>query len=201
MGSSTNPFRETITPISIYIENAQSVKFKISSLFSLGLFKQSFAMLTRSILGRDTYREVQRDHFISPLIRQYTKIYGEYQWSKLYPDLLERIKTRSPNSRFIVATSPVAKPLYGLMLEKNLLPYYKLWLRTLVSHFDYIVHCMDLNEVTENPRLFRDENHLWTSVTKEILPRIFFNPKSEFSNKDFGKKISQENIEHYLESL
>ena len=200
MGSSAHPFRETITPIDEYIKKANSFKFKLSSLFSLGLLKQSLAMISRSVLGRNTYREVARNKFISPLFRQYKKIYSDYEWNRSYEELLTRIKSRSPSSNFIVVTSPVSKLLYEMMLSHHLRPHYERWLRTLTKHFDFIIHCMDLNKVTENPRLFRDENHLWTSVTKDILPKTFFMQKNEFSPDDFGKKLTRENINEYLSS-
>jgi hypothetical protein len=126
--------------------------------------------------------------------------YGKYKYSAQYKSILANVKKNNPDSEFIVFTTPISEPLFQALVESGTYPHFEKWLREVVGVYGGIYNFMDINTVTKDTSNYFDGHHFYPEVGTLIAHRISKEEDPKLP-KDFGKYITAENIDPYLENL
>ena len=130
----------------------------------------------------------------------YQNIYAQFHYNPDYKTILQEVKNAFPHTRFIVFTTPVAKPHLELLYAAGLADSYKQWLTDIVDVFGEVHHFMDENEVTRNyTAYFADSHHLYPGAADLIAQRI--QGRLDGVPADFGKTLTQQTLPAYLANL
>lgn len=124
--------------------------------------------------------------------------YGEYQYNPNYKNIMQNVIDKNPDTKFIVYTTPVSEPLFQALIDSGAYPHYETWLRELVGVFGEVYNFMDINTVTKDTSNYFDGHHFYPEVGTLIAHRLSMNNPADVP-EDFGKKISSNNIEEYLQ--
>ncbi|MBH0164088.1 hypothetical protein IHV12_04130 [Fictibacillus sp. 7GRE50] len=125
-------------------------------------------------------------------------IYGDsYTYRSNYKSLLSKLKKENPNSKFVVFTTPVSKPLYDVMITSNRFPDYERWLRDLVDVFGGVHHFMYPNSVTENQANYFDAHHFYPKTGTLIIDKVTGKTDKD-KPSDFGVYLTKRNINIFI---
>lgn len=131
----------------------------------------------------------------------YRGIYHSFHYNPDYKTILANIKEQFPQTRFLIFTTPVAQPHLHMLAEENKRAEYEQWLKDIVEVFGSVWHFMDDNTVARRyTQYFSDSHHLYLRETNLIVWRMLQQP-NEALPADFGKKLTAQNIEEYLNKL
>jgi hypothetical protein len=124
-----------------------------------------------------------------------------YKRNKNFFKILAEIKLKNPDAKFLVFTNPTSGPFLELLVKKNLLNEYKLWLRDIVKAFGHCWHFMYPNSVINNyGKYFFDTYHYYSDVADMIIDVIYYK-KRDNTHADFGIEITNENLDIKIEQL
>jgi hypothetical protein len=126
--------------------------------------------------------------------------YGKYKYNAQYKNILATVKNNNPDSKIIVFTTPISEPLFQALVESGTYPHYEKWLREVTEVFDGVYNFMDINTVTKDTSNYFDGHHFYPKVGTLIAHRIS-NTNDPNLPDDFGKYITNENIDEYLNDL
>jgi hypothetical protein len=134
-------------------------------------------------------------------IEKFTEtFYGEYQYNPNYKQIMQNLIDKNPNTKFIIYTTPISEPLFQALIDSGAYPHYEKWLRELVEVFGDVYNFMDINTVTKDTTNYFDGHHFYPEVGTLIAHRMSMQDPPDVP-EDFGKKITAENIDEYLENL
>ena len=197
-----------------YLTRAQEPFYRYRSLFSLDTANNAFKGLMKAVRdpGVEYYNRhnvkfatqvssEQRDKYIQWNIEDHQHDFGEsYQYKNDWTDLLNNLKAKNPNTRFIILTTPVSKRWFDEFVKPKHINEYKRWLRETVQVFGKVYHFMDMNSVTKDINNFFDAHHVYKNIT-QIMARKVSGWKGSLNQNvadDFGVVLTAENIEAYL---
>ena len=199
-----------------YINNSRSFLYRYRMLFSIDSLKKSIDNIDANIskiapiyYTRDNVKKRQRaseDERIKNYIRNLKKHINyfmgkNYQPNPEYIEILKRLKRDNPNTKFIIFTSPIsANLLVGILKKADKIDEFKKWLRDLVDIFGEIYHFMNINSVTTDLQNYPDDDHFYPYIGTLIANRISNNININIP-KDFGIKLTKENIDSYLKEF
>jgi hypothetical protein len=202
--------------INTYADSIEKPFYRWTNLLSYDITKYSYRNLKASLKDKPIFvRSYDRDNVATTfrlpkreadaelrkkVIKFKETFYGNYKYNPGYKDILLNVKKNNPNSNFIAFTTPISEPLFKALVEEDCLRYYELWLRELIAVYDGVYNFMDINTITKDTSNFFDGHHFYPEVGTLIAHRISKADDPQVP-ADFGKYITEENIEEYLASL
>lgn len=206
---------ESRAPLSIYpyasTLDERSIRWK--NLISYDLTRYSYYNFIASIKNKPkfvrtydrknvatTFRlsEEEAAEELQKKIEKFTEtFYGDYQYNPNYKNIMQNLIDKNPDTRFIVYTTPISEPLFQALIDSGAYPHYEKWLREMVEVFGEVYNFMDINTVTKDTSNYFDGHHFYPEVGTLIAHRLSIENPPDVP-EDFGKKISQNNIDEYL---
>ncbi len=197
-----------------YLQRSQKPLYRYASLISFDALKFSLKSIehtytpTTSDYDRKNvrralhiYGDKKEDHIKRSIGEFKNVLTEEYSYNPEFVNHLKELKKKYPNKRFIIFTTPVSKLWFDTFIVKqNRFDLYGKWLRELVYTFGKVYHFMDMNSITTDMRNFFDAHHLYPEKASLIAKRITA-PESKEVPKDFGKILTDRNIDDYLKDL
>lgn len=202
-------------PIS-YIEDLHKPCFALANLFSLKAFHLSTRVLRANLHATkefyyerkpmrvvEYFRPGEKDQqaAFTESMRIYRELYRNFQYNPDYKHILQEIKQAFPQTRFLIFTTPVARPHLQMIDDEGCRAAYEQWLRDITDVFGEVWQFMDNNTVSRDyTKYFTDSHHLYPDETRLIAQRIQGKEEANFP-QDFGIKLTPDNIEAYLKNL
>jgi len=198
-----------------YLQETKKPFYRYKSLLSIDALKHSMESIKRlkhptiSDYDRNNVRhcsitvtDSQKIHHIKANIAEYkTPLLLEYRYRTDWKSLLQRLKEKNPNTRFILFTTPVSKPFFETFIIKGQhIDDYARWLKETVEVFGELHHFMDLNSVTENLDNFFDAHHVYAYADQWLAHRVSGAGNTDIP-QDFGKPLTPDNIDAYLQTF
>jgi len=195
-----------------YFRQAEEPFYRYKNLLSLDTFKYALESIKRiydptisdydrknvrhcSIVVSDNMKQKR----IQSNIMEYKKhLTDKYIYRKEWKAILKRLKSRYPQTRFILFTTPVSEPFFKtLILEANHIRDYERWLRESIEVFGEIYHFMDMNTITADLDNFFDAHHVYAKIDRLLAWRISGQNEKNIPD-DFGILLNRTNIDSYL---
>lgn len=213
-------FYGTMNPIDLnfkepayYLTQTQSSFYRYKMLFNLDILQQSLKTIKLNILNKSKIfydRNVIKYQLTvnnSEFIKRYTTNIirhtstftdSKYVYNNNYIDILKKIKSQNPNSKFIVFTSPISADLFAsIMLYTNRLNEYHQWLNNLIDIFGEVYCFMGINSITINLNNYPDDDHFYPYIGGYIANKLSLYPNEQIPN-DFGILLNKSNITYYI---
>jgi len=153
--------------------------------------------------GHKTLRRVspeeKRTLVAANLTNYEQNIFADYQYRDV-KGILTRLRDANPETRFLVFTTPTACPLWDLMAEQGLLPYYEQWLEDCVTVFGQVYNFDYPNSVTNDVGNFYDASHVYPEVETWIAHKITGYPDKKIP-EDFGFRLDRDNLASHLKMI
>lgn len=200
----------------VYTQEVKKPFYTIANLLNLKAFHLSTRIIRANLHGtKSVYWErksnstveyfrpnsQQQEKSFNKTMNDYKGMYSTFTYNPDYKQVLQEIKNTFPNAEFMIFTTPVSKPHLDMLFEYGLKDSYKQWLTDIVDVFGSVMHFMDENEVTVNyKRYFDDSHHLYPRSTDLIIKRLL-NENDENLPKDFGKMLTKDNLQDYLDKI
>ncbi|MFC0187306.1 hypothetical protein ACFFJY_03355 [Fictibacillus aquaticus] len=128
------------------------------------------------------------------------KITGAYPYNEEYVNMLKKLKKQNPNTKFVVFTEPIVWDRFELMFSDPVYwGAYERWYKDMTSVFDEIRSFQGKNSVNTNHKNFIDLYHYQPEVGTWMAHRL--DNKTKDVPEDFGTKVSEENVDVYLNSI
>ncbi|MEN6326230.1 MAG: hypothetical protein ABFD18_08500, partial [Syntrophomonas sp.] len=184
---------------SFYINRSNELAYRYKTLLSTDVLKyavqnlkssrqgvpQNFAYDRRNIKTLKLVPSSEKAAKVNATLEKYRKdLYSNYEYTDVR-GILTRLKKSNPHTQFIVFTTPVSQPLFDLMQEQGLYPYYERWLADSVEVFGELYNFMGYNSVTTNLDNYYDASHIYPQVGTILAHRITRYPDPRIP-KDFG---------------
>lgn len=184
---------------SFYIGQANEWGYRYKTLLSRDLLRyswqnyqaarlgqpQNFAYNRRNVKTLNIVPSGEKQSKIDATVDKYRRdIYANYHYADV-KGTLSRLRESNPKSRFIVFTTPISQPLYELMLEEGLYPYYQRWLSDCVEVFGEVYNFMGPNSITTDLDNYYDASHIYPHIGTLIAHRVMNSPDSRIP-EDFG---------------
>lgn len=201
----------TFNPPSYYIARTNDFAYRYKTLFSTDVLKYSLQNYQNSRQGaavnyaynRDNIKTllevkpaVRNQQIASSLERYRTRIYANYKYRNV-KSILESLKKSNPGTRFVVYTTPISAPLFELIEQQHLLPYYKQWLRDSVAVFGSVYCFTYPNSITSNLNNYYDAGHFYPRIGTLVAHKITGFPDKNIPS-DFGVLLTRDNIDSFL---
>lgn len=123
-----------------------------------------------------------------------------YIYNENYKTILEKIKDKNKNTKFIIFTSPISSNLLASIIQKSKrLKEYKRWLKELVNVFGEVNHFMTINEITTDLNNYPDDDHYYPYIGKILANKI--TNKDLKTPENFGIILNKNNIDNYLKTF
>ena len=202
-----------------YIEKATSWGFRYKSLLSIKLLHHSITSVKRELqvnpddayIREDDKRPVRHMALpVPPTVRQRAinenlATYKAHAYGKDYVYLDNRpvymeLTNSFPTTRFLVFTTPVSAHLLNLLVAQGLFDHYAQWLSHAVEIFGELWNFMYFNSVTTNDDYYKDAHHYSPQVC-DMITRKLYDLKDENDEKNFGIKVTRENLEEHVDFL
>ncbi len=205
-----NEFR----PPSYYIDKSNEFAYRYKTLLSRDVLQyslknfeasqrgipQTFAYDRRNVKTLNKTNESEKEARINTNLDRYKNlIYANYEYRDV-KQILSSMKAENPNTKFIVFTTPVAQPLWDLMVDQGLLPYYEQWLRDSVEVFGQVYNFNYPNSITNDLSNYYDASHVYPEIETIIAHKITAYPDDRIP-ADFGVLLTRENITPTLEGM
>jgi hypothetical protein len=208
-------FKPDFKEPSFYFSNASDPFYRFKMLFNLDIVERSKYNLklangeveTKAVYNRNLQKKptnlamLQAKKNLQKDLETYRKdLYGNtYKYRSDYRKLLSELKKENPDTKFIVFTTPVSKPLYDLMLESDRYSDYERWLRDIVDVYGGVYHFMYPNSITEDQENYFDAHHFNPMTGTLIVNRIIGNSNSKVPS-DFGVYLTKDNVGTFIDN-
>lgn len=184
---------------SVYINKSNEFAYRYKTLLSTDVLKyawqnfqtsrvgipQNFAYDRRNVKTLNIVPEKEKASKINATLEKYRRdLYSNYEYTDV-KGILTRLKKSNPHTRFIVFTTPVSQPLFNLMKEEGLLPYYRRWLSDCADAFGEVYNFMGPNSITTNLDNYYDASHIYPRVGTLLAHKITGYPDPNIP-ADFG---------------
>ncbi len=204
---------DNINEPSFYFNKTRDIFHKIKTIISYDCLVWSIKNLFLNIAGiappeayllrknKDklvqNWKEGMTEHKLNWQLNLYGNLtYGNYEYDNTIKDQLKKIVRSNPNTKIIVFTTPVSKPLLELLKKRNLMEYYFNWLADITSVFGNVYHFMDTNEFTVSyNKHFLDAHHINPKYSDAIANVILNKPHK---NKKIGRIINTKSLNSYI---
>ena len=122
-----------------------------------------------------------------------------YSWrdSEQLPQLWRDLREAYPHARFLVFTTPIAEPMFALLVKEGRLEDYGRWLADLTAAFGEVWDFMGLNGVTTDLSRYRDAQHFDPGVGRLIADRLLGRPLPP-ERADFGRLVTPATLAAHL---
>jgi hypothetical protein len=199
-----------------YTQRAGDIRYMVSSLLSLDLLRSSLhtVALSAGLIGTleklDYYDRSNIRHFRQFIDLEYRAqavllnleifqaIYGNYTYDTHLVRLWTQLRAAYPHTRFIVFTTPIAEPMFALLVREGRLDDYSRWLADLTAVFGEVWDFMGLNSVTTDLSRYRDAQHFDPGIGGLIVGRILHRPVVDPPYADFGRRVTPESLPAHM---
>lgn len=197
------------------VNTTQSIGYRWKILFGFDTLNNSFKNIRDYFKNRGDSDRYNRDLVKTMKIRENldalkqqiltdVKIYAKSEYSSLpnkdYLKLIQTIKQKYSDKKFIIYTTPISEPLFQEMIALGHYENYRQWLHSLVNVFGEINHFMYRNEISKNyTQYFGDSNHAYPDTNRILAQTIMSNYTKKY--KDFGVLLDPTNINEELNKL
>jgi hypothetical protein len=125
--------------------------------------------------------------------------YGDYVYNSDYRPLLQSLKERYGQIRFVVFTTPETMQLFQVLVDEKRLGDYERWLGDIVDVFGSVYNTMLPTSLTMNRDNFFDGNHLYPEKATPVVRLITgtYGP----GNNEAGYLITRENIKGQMDII
>ncbi|TMV47510.1 hypothetical protein FE783_21145 [Paenibacillus mesophilus] len=204
---------ETEAP-SAYISQSEDLFYRFKTLFSFNTLSYSVKNFVSTFYKMDQWPYYDRnliknqgmvsDSFKTMYITRQKEIFGT-NWGMedvrylTNGKLFDKWKANNPNTEFIVFTTPMSYPLLQLLVEKNRLKDYELWLKDITEHFGSFYNFMYPNTVTMNLQDYYDGLHTTPETLRYIAQKIT-NGNSKGPD-DFGEFVNKDLIDQHINKI
>lgn len=207
--STRNDWEDRIGP---YIDDVSDASFLLKKIYSIDTLRNAITIYKRNSRGRypspgdelydrtldkKFYRGDNHHPYYKPMLRKYCRIvYGpSYTWNKSLPVFYQQLKTRFPETKFIIYTHPINAVLYEAMIHRGRLQDYKRWLTLLTNTFGEVYEVMGRNAFSENPDNYYDYHHFASEAGGWLINNVL-----EAEVPAVGGVLTQANLDSYLQS-
>jgi hypothetical protein len=199
-----------------YLERAGDPRYLAGSLLSLELLRRSLRVAARSaglvapVEQLDYYDRRNVRHMAEAIGDGYRArevladlelfrdhLYAGYRYNEDLPGLWRGLRAAYPNTRFLVFATPVAEPMFALLVKEGRLDAYGRWLADLTATFGEVWDFMGVNSVTSDLRQYRDAQHFHPRVGRLIADRLLGRP-SPPGHADFGRRVTPATLAGHL---
>lgn len=172
--------------------------------YSYRMIKES---IQESYFGLNRTRYYERDYLIRYSEREYPKSrshstyrldYKNYNDETL--DRFKEFKKIAGSAQVIAFIPPVHMDYFQNIQKQNLLPQYRRFMKELVEVFGVVYDFSGPNLVTTDKQYFFDPGHFNTKISR-CVARIISDESDPSCPADFGVKVTNENMEIYLDKL
>jgi len=203
-----------ISPPSCYIGKSNEFAYRYKTLLSLDVLDyswknydasrrgipQTFDYDRRNVKTLNRVSEAQTKAQTDTSLANYkNNIYANYEYRDV-KGILSKLKSQNPNTKFIVFTTPVSRPLWDLMVGQGLMPYYERWLQDSVEVFGEVDNFNYPNSITSDLKNYYDASHVYPEVETLIAHKIINYPDPRIP-EDFGILLNKDNISSNLERI
>jgi hypothetical protein len=129
-----------------------------------------------------------------------TKLYVNYRYNEDLPELWRALREAYPHARFLVFTTPVAEPMFALLVKEGRLDAYERWLADMTAAFGEVWDFMGLNSVTTDLSQYRDAQHFHPRVGQLIADRLMGRPLP-LGRADFGQRVTRDTLAGHMELI
>ena len=189
---------------SLNAKDDNKISFFIKNYFTIDTLKYSLINIKRSILNTTGHRSYSRNNIVfsnfidENIVRirannRAVNYYENFNASKDYKKILDKIVNQNKESRFIVFIPPLSKPfLKEIFSNKTLTKFYFEWLTILVSTFENVYSFSIKSELTNNYTKYSlDGDHFYPNISNEVAKNLTMKE----SEKKYFIKININNIE------
>ena len=197
-----------------YLSESKSFFYRYKHLFSNNLLRYSL----RDVMNN--YRK-PIEYYDRNNVRYHLKVTGKelskhveitfngnmnkfrniYKYNSNYRKILENLKDKYKDSKFIIFTTPAtSKLLYATLTDAKKFNEYSRWLHDLVNVFGKVYHFYDFNTITNNLNYYVDDEHFYPYVGTMIVSKLI-NKKLIESPKNFGIVLTKDNVDDYLKKF
>lgn len=201
-------------PPAYYTSQAQELGYRYKTLLSIDALRYAWQNYNTSRQGvpvnyaydRNNIKTLlkvdnaTRDAQIKSSLERYrTRIYADYAYRDVKKSLTE-LKESNPDTRFVAFTTPVSTPLFNLMVEMGLLPWYEQWLTDLVNVFGEIYCFTYPNSITSNLNNYYDAGHFYPAIGTLVAHRVTGFPDPNLP-RDFGVLLTPKTLPAFINDL
>ena len=98
--------------------------------------------------------------------------YGDYVYNPDYHRILQHLKARHPDLKFVVFTTPESVDLFRVLVAKGRLGDYERWLKDIVDVFGTVYNLMPPSSYNADHRNFLDAHHLYPDKADHVVKII-----------------------------
>jgi hypothetical protein len=201
-------------PPAYYIGISDEFAYRYKTLFSLDVLEYSRKNYDASQIGipqtfdydRQGHKTLKRvsdaetERLVAANLANYGQnIFTDFQYRDVR-GILSRLRAANPDTRFIVFTTPTARPLWDLMAAQGLLPYYERWLEDAVEVFAEVYNFDYPNSVTNDLDNYYDASHIYPEIETWIAHKITAYPDPAIPD-DFGVLLNTDNLDSHLRKV
>ena len=199
-----------------YLQKSGDPAYMLSSLLSVQLLQRSLRItalslgLVRPLEELDYYDRHNVRHFMKSITSEYrseeilqdlqefhSMVYADYSYNEDLPRIWKRLRDTYPQTRFLVFTTPIAEPMFALLVREGRLPDYERWLADLTAAFGEVWDFMGLNSITTDLSQYRDAQHFHPRIGTLIADRLLARPVAQ-QHGDFGRLVTRANLADHL---
>jgi len=139
---------------------------------------------------------VRKHELFNRVMSGYRDVYKYFSYSSEgFKKALSDMKQKHRDSKFVVFTTPVSRPMFCLLAESGLTAEYEHWLRDVVDIFGRVYHFEYLHSVADNyDKYFYDPSHFEPVVGAMVADRIMGRAPGKVP-ADFGMVIDKDNVD------
>ncbi|MGD6788672.1 hypothetical protein ACQCT3_02210 [Sutcliffiella horikoshii] len=210
----TDKTRKNIENPMSYINNTNEFAYRIKSLLSIDLFKQSLENARSSrdekqhflrsydrnnVASAKVFKQETVEKEIKATVENYKKnVYGKgYKYNEDVPKILLELKKNNPDTKFVIYTTPVTSDLFAGLHEVGRLEDYNRWLTDIVDVFGSVHNFMYVNSITQDTTNYYDGHHAYPEIGTMIAHKIADINDPNIPD-DFGVLVTTENIKEHL---
>lgn len=201
-------------PADYYISKSQEFAYRYKTLLSRDVFKFAWKNYQASrqeipldyAYDRNNVKTlnkisstVKAQKIRANLDKYHQVVYAGYAYADVRGSM-EKIKRANPRTRFIVFTTPEAWPLFRVMADNGLFPYYQRWLQDNVEVFGSIYNFDYPNAVTTNLDNYYDASHIYPQVGARLAHRLVGCSDPDVPG-DFGVVVTRDNLNRHLDMV
>ncbi|MEN6347919.1 MAG: hypothetical protein ABFD08_00770 [Syntrophomonas sp.] len=187
-----------------YINKSNEPAYRYKTLLSTDVLKyswqnfkaskagipQNFAYDRSNVKTLNIVLQKEKAAKINATLDKYRRdLYSHYEYTDV-KGILTKLKQSNPHTKFIVFTTPAAEPLFELMKEQGLYPYYQRWLSDCADIFGELYNFMGPNTITANLDNYYDASHIYPQIGTLLAHKITGCPDTRIP-ADFGLKLKK----------
>ena len=206
-GSNLRAFAHARSP-GYYIETCSAPLYPLKTLlsgdsvkYSMGMLRGERDMFNYDRLTLDKITKVidrkESDKLLGKQLAIYGEtFYGDYRYNPNYLSLLQGLKERHPQVRFVVFTTPETEQLFRVLVARGRFAEYLRWLEDIVKVFGGVYNLMLPGPFAADRGNFLDAHHLYPDRAAPVVRLITGKPRP--GDDAAGCYVTRDTIKQHL---